>query len=403
MGELKPGWKRVKLGQVAINSTAATKDHEADGFTRYIIGKHIPEDGERIISWNSVGDAEFGSRIRTMVRTGDVICTTRGPKLKVAVAEFDCLSAHTNFILRPKDPTMFLPGILEAIVRSEGFQDHLRKHFRGSTNLFVNWSDAAEYEFALPPLAEQRRTVALLGSVRTALDAMDEAINRNEELFRSTLESLMSRGLSQSSSRRNGHFVHPASWAVLELGKVATVERGAFSHRPRNLPEFFGGPYPFVQTGDIASSTGLLTQASQSLSELGRTYSKAFPQGSILITIAAVIGATAITVADNTYCPDSVVGIIPNSKLVNVYFLEYALRRVRPYLDLQEATQTAQKNINLQVLRPLPIALPGLDEQQEIADRLRLIEKQNEALRARREMLQNISMFAMKRTDGTLA
>lgn len=102
MAERKKSWQRVKLGDVVTDSTAATKDYEADGFSRYIIGKHIPEDG-RISEWSPVGDGDFGSRIRTIVRAGDVICTTRGPKLRVAVATFDCLSAHTNFILRPLD------------------------------------------------------------------------------------------------------------------------------------------------------------------------------------------------------------------------------------------------------------------------------------------------------------
>lgn len=74
---LKPGWKWVKFADVIINSTKATKDYEADGFTRYIIGKHIPQDG-RITEWNPVGDGEFGLRIRTKVSAGDVICTTRG-------------------------------------------------------------------------------------------------------------------------------------------------------------------------------------------------------------------------------------------------------------------------------------------------------------------------------------
>ena len=172
---------RVKLGDVAINSTAATKDYKSDGYTRYIIGKHIPEDG-RVNTSNPVGDAEFGSRIRTMVKAGDVICTTRGPKLKVAVATFGCLSAHTNFILRPKDPTTLLPGILEAVVRSDGFQDHLRKHFRGSTNLFVNWSDAAKYEFWLPPIEEQRRLSALLEAAHAASEAATAGESRAREV-----------------------------------------------------------------------------------------------------------------------------------------------------------------------------------------------------------------------------
>ena len=212
MAELKQGWKRVKLGQVAINSTVATKDWASDRFERYIIGKHIPDDGSPISTWNPVGDAEFGSRIRTIFRAGDVICTTRGPKLKVAVPNFDGLSAHTNFILRTKDANVLLQAILEAVVRSDGFQEHLRKHFRGSTNLFVNWSDAAEYEFALPPLEEQQRLTTLLGAWQADIECFGEAVRAAKTLHGAAAFAAFSKAMP-----------------MLEIGKA--VRTSAFGPR----------------------------------------------------------------------------------------------------------------------------------------------------------------------------
>lgn len=123
-------WKTVTLGDVADNSTAATKDPLGAGYTRYVIGKHIPTDSSKITTWNEVGDSEFGSRIRTMFRAGDIICTTRGPNLRVAVPDFDGLSAHTNFILRTKDTNLLLQKYLEYVISSDGFQNHLKLNFR---------------------------------------------------------------------------------------------------------------------------------------------------------------------------------------------------------------------------------------------------------------------------------
>lgn len=74
MSRLETTWGTVKFGEVVVNSTKATRDFEADGFTRYIIGEHIPPEGGRITAWNPIGDAGFGSRIRTIIRTGDVVC-----------------------------------------------------------------------------------------------------------------------------------------------------------------------------------------------------------------------------------------------------------------------------------------------------------------------------------------
>lgn len=82
------------------------------------------------------------------------------------------------------------------------------------------------------------------------------------------------------------------------------------------------------------------------------------------MTIAAIIGKTAITDFE-VWCTDSVVGIIPNKK-IRAQFLEYFLRTLQEYLEKKAATQTAQKNINLGILRPLLIPVPSLGEQLEI-------------------------------------
>jgi type I restriction enzyme, S subunit len=200
MTEPQSTWRKVKFGDFVLNSTHASRDPIADGFTRYIIGKHIPSDGGRIVTWNPVGDGDFGSRIRTIVRSGDIICTTRGPHLKVALAEFDALSAHTNFVLRTKDPSALHPVLVEAIVRSDRFQDHLKKNFRGSTNLFVNWSDAAQYEVALPPLEEQAYSARLLAASEANCVALDMVYRRAETLYKATSIESFSEYLSRSDS-----------------------------------------------------------------------------------------------------------------------------------------------------------------------------------------------------------
>jgi type I restriction enzyme S subunit len=46
------------------------------------------------------------------------------------------------------------------------------------------------------------------------------------------------------------------------------------------------------------------------------------------------------------------------------------LRFTRPYLEFEVATQTAQKNINLEVLRPLTIPWPGKEGRDAIAKEL---------------------------------
>ena len=295
-------------------------------------------------------------------------------------------------VLRAKPETV-LPEFLPFFMQSDLFMERALSISVGSLSPTINWKALAKEEFLLPPIQEQARFVEAIRASTDLVEALFEASQRAETLFQSTLQDRMASGLKPKEYQLfSGEeaFLRTAS-----LSEVASVERGKFSHRPRNLPQFFGGPYPFAQTGDVASALGRRFTASQTLSDEGLQYSRSFPEGSILITIAAVIAATAIT-TDETWCTDSVVGIVPKNP-VDVDFIECALRYTRPYLEHEVATQTAQKNINLEILRPLRIPWPEAARRAEIASELSVIEKKmvdlidrrNSALGIRKLILSN--------------
>ena len=80
----------------------------------------------------------------------------------------------------------------------------------------------------------------------------------------------------------------PHGWKTVKLEDIASVERGKFSVRPRNDPKYYGGEIPFLQTGDVSSSNGIVSTFNQTLNEEGLKVSRLFPLGTLLITIAIV-------------------------------------------------------------------------------------------------------------------
>lgn len=157
----------------------------------------------------------------------------------------------------------------------------------------------------------------------------------------------------------------PKEWHTTTLEALATVERGKFSARPRNDPQYYGGSIPFVQTGDVSTSGMYLKRHSQTLNERGLAVSRLFPASTILVTIAANIGDVAIAPYEVAF-PDSVVGVQARPDKCDPIWLYYYLLGSKDRLD-KRATQNAQKNINLEVLRPLLVAAPPLQEQRQIA------------------------------------
>ncbi len=165
-------------------------------------------------------------------------------------------------------------------------------------------------------------------------------------------------------------------WEELRLDKVASIERGRFSPRPRNNPIYYDGEIPFVQTSDVVNSNGKIKQYSQTLNEKGLAVSKLFPQGTILITIAANIGYAGILQTDMT-CPDSLIGLICKPNTHNE-FLNYLLLKEQPKMDYL-AVSAAQKNINIDFLKPYKFHFPIVKEQKCISNFLNKIDERIQA------------------------
>ena len=239
---------------------------------------------------------------------------------------------------------------------------------------------------SIPPLAEQRAIAAVLDSIDGAIERTDAVIAATERLRDALLHELLTRGVPGWHSEWKevpGVGTIPACWDVVRMEDVAQVERGKFAHRPRNEPRFYGGAIPFIQTRDVAQANGSIKEHSQTLSETGLSISRLFQAGTIVITIAANIGETAITTYPVAF-PDSLVGITPTG--VDTRFLEYFLRTQRHRLN-RFAPESAQKNINLDDLRPMSTPIPSREEQNIIAD---MLDNTGNAIERERELLDGL-------------
>ena len=178
-----------------------------------------------------------------------------------------------------------------------------------------------------------------------------------------------------------------SEWHEVALSDIGTIDRGRSRHRPRNAPELYGGPYPFIQTGDIKVSGGRITSHSQTYSELGLAQSRLWPAGTMAITIAANIAETALLTYPACF-PDSVVGFVADPTKCDARFVEYNFRLLRNTIQHENVgTGSVQDNINLQTLGALRFDIPPLPEQRAIArilgtldDKIELNRRMNQTL-----------------------
>lgn len=210
-----------------------------------------------------------------------------------------------------------------------------------------------ELEIPLPPLAEQRRIAAILDQADALRQKRRLAIAKLDQLLQSVFLDMFGDPSS-----------NPMQWPTQPLADLGTLDRGKSKHRPRNAPELLGGQHPLIQTGDVANSEGYITKYKSTYSDIGLAQSKKWPSETLCITIAANIASTGILKFEACF-PDSVVGFIPNEKS-NVEYVQFLFKFLKQILE-EKAPQVAQKNINLAILRALPVPVPPKPLQDEFA------------------------------------
>ncbi|GAB2745960.1 restriction endonuclease subunit S [Melaminivora jejuensis] len=185
-----------------------------------------------------------------------------------------------------------------------------------------------------------------------------------------------------------------SEWRVQKISSLGEFDRGKSKHRPRDAAHLYGGPYPFIQTGDVTNSDGRITSFRQTYSEAGLAQSRLWPAGTLAITIAANIAETAILTFPACF-PDSVVGFTADTAKADVRFIEYLFQAMRKQVK-SHAYGSAQENINLEVLRKLEFPIPPLPLQTKIADYLSLIDDRIALLRETNATLEAIAQALFK-------
>jgi type I restriction enzyme S subunit len=169
---LKAGWTLVSFGDV-VRQVRDRVDPDDSGLERFVAGEHMDTDELRIRRWGTIGDGYLGPAFHMRFKPGHVLYGSRRTYLrKVAVADFEGITANTTFVIEPKNPKVLLPDLLPFVMQTESFHEHSKKQSKGSVNPYVNFSDLTWYEFALPPLEEQRRIVGVLHSARKLSDSL---------------------------------------------------------------------------------------------------------------------------------------------------------------------------------------------------------------------------------------
>jgi type I restriction enzyme S subunit len=150
----------------------------------------------------------------------------------------------------------------------------------------------------------------------------------------------------------------PEGWEVRSIKSLSPVFRGA-SPRPIDDPKYFDdfGQYAWVRIADVSSSSGYLTESSQTLSELGSSLSVKLEPGSLFVSIAGSVGKACIT--NIKACIHDGFVYFPYLK-IPAEFLKWIFDAGNCYAGLGK--MGTQLNLNTDTIGAIKIALPPHSE-----------------------------------------
>jgi type I restriction enzyme S subunit len=166
---------------------------------------------------------------------------------------------------------------------------------------------------------------------------------------------------------------------IMKLGDVCHTFTGGTPSRTK--PEYFGGGIPWVKITDLLQGVVIATGESVSSAGILNSSAKLLPVGTVLISIFATIGRTAV-LGIEAATNQAIAGVVPHDTAqLEPQYLRYYLDSQHGYLN-REARGVAQPNINQGILKNLDIPIPSLPEQHRIVD---LLSRAEGIVRLRRE------------------
>ncbi|MDD4965989.1 restriction endonuclease subunit S [Halothiobacillus sp.] len=391
---LKPGWRRVKFGDVVRLSKARSQDPLADGIERYVGLEHLEPGDLRIRSWGNVAD---GVTFTSLFQPGQVLFgKRRAYQRKVAVADFAGVCSGDIYVLETKDAQVLLPELLPFICQTDAFFDHAVSTSAGSLSPRTNWTSLADFEFSLPPMDEQQKILELMKAFETAIDELRVA----EFALNKLRASLAVEKFSESRGRQS----IPCSELIsdgrltLQTGPFGTVLK-ASAYRTEGIPiinpvnmkdgKLDVSEGPFIGTEDWQRLQKYWMQTGDMV--MGRKGDM-----SNLIFVSPEYN-------DYLVGSDCIRFRVKSDEIDPRYFFHFLRSEVTQNWIQGQAYGTVMPGINEKILGRLKAHIPSIDEQRNIAAEFDEIEVSVLAMKQRRTDARLLKLIALRNVfDGDL-
>jgi type I restriction enzyme S subunit len=376
-------WTESTIGKVVVRAKQRDPRKKPDAVFQYIDVSSVSNESFKITGATPTLGAEAPSRARKAIETDDVLFATVRPTLKriaLVPAEHEGAIASTGYCVLRCDKAKAEPRFLYSFLITDHFNARMAGLERGASYPAVRDSDVKDSWLPLPPLPEQKKIAYILSAVQRTIEAQERIIQTTTELKKALMHKLFTEGLRNEPQKQTEIGPVPESWEVLTVQDLVdrnildTPIDGNHGEIHPKVSDFVPEGIPFIMASDLKGGSVNLKTCNFITKERADRLRKGFSlHGDVLISHKATIGETAIVPEVERYImltPQvTYYRVLDRDALSNQY--------LRCYFD-SPTFQKPLKNvagdgstrayIGITKQRGLPVLLPGIDEQRELAD-----------------------------------
>ena len=335
----------VKLGSVARECRETWVDSQS-GVP--IVGlEHLVPGEIELKDWDCDIEHTFSKKFRK----GQVLLGRRRVYLrKAVVAPCDGICSGDITVIEAMDGV--LPELLPFVIQNDRFFDYAMQGSAGSLSPRVKWEHLKDYEFSLPPLAEQKVLADILWAAYRLKESYKKLLAATDEMVKSQFIEMFGDPMTNDKQ-----------WPKFScLNEVTQIVLG--STPKSNNPSYWDGDIRWITPAEMTDSSYFIYDTERHITEEGRKAANLtmLPEGAVLFSTRAPIGKVGI-VGKEMCCNQGFKNFICSEKINNI-FLYYTLKFKKEYL-CSLGTGTTFKELSKRTVESLRIAAPPIELQKQ--------------------------------------
>ena len=317
---------------------------------------------------------------------------------RVNVGSIDILKDYEYGVLSPMyvvfevDITKLLPDYFKYYFQTNRFFENVKNNAQGSVRNSLSFRALADFDYLLPPIAEQEKIVKILRDADSIIEKYGLLLEEKKQFIKSQFIEMFGNPINNSKKIKTE-----------EMTNICEIIDG---YRGSNYPksgEFYEKEYCLFLNAKNVTNNGFsfancmfITEKKDKLLGKGK-----LQRGDIVLTTRGTVGNIAFYTDDvpfdNMRINSGMVILRMNKEKINEVFFIEQFKLQLDKIKNKVASGSAQPQLPISKMKNIKILIPPIEDQNKYANFIKQIDKQKSLLEQQKKNYENLKKGLMQK------